>query len=90
MPENTLSPVATLADVFDRIIVKTRLAPQERFALSYVHDQRAPQALQATVRDLLIVGLEAEGWDEARRVEEYAKYKAECLRAGVRNEFEGR
>jgi hypothetical protein len=90
MAENTLSPVAELTDVFDRVIVKTRLAPQERYALSYIHGSRKPQALQATVREMLVSAMEAAGWDEARRIEEYAKYAAHCLRTGERNEFESR
>lgn len=92
MTDDTLSPVAAIAaltDVFDRHIVKTRLQPQERYALSFIHESFAG-SLQATVREVLIAGIDALGWPVDRRVEEYARYKVECIRTGTDNEFESR
>lgn len=83
MAENTLSTYP-----FERTIVKTRMQPQERYALAHIAEPGEPG--MGTVRRLLCAGLEAMGWDEARRVEEYAKYKAHCLRTGTTNEFESR
>lgn len=83
MAENTLSTYP-----FDRVIVKTRLQPQERYAMAQVAE--GGETGMATVRRTVCAGLEALGWDEATRVEEYAKYKAECLRSGAHNEFESR
>lgn len=91
MTDDTLSPVAQVAalpDVFDKRIVRTRLKPQERYALSMIHGDRS-QALQATVREVLEAGMTALGWPEAERVEGYSRYKVECLRTGTINEFEG-
>lgn len=84
MTENTLSQ----GYPFERLIVKTRLQPQERFALAELAN--VSESGQATVRRIICDGLAANGWDEAKRVEEYAAYKAHCLRTGEANEFESR
>ena len=84
MTEDTLSQ----GYPFDRTVVKTRMQPQERFALSALATE--DESGIATVRRLLCDGMAANGWDEAQRVEAYAAYKASCLRTGRVNEFEGR
>lgn len=83
MTDDTLSPYR-----FDRVIVKTRMEAQERFALAALAD--AGEAGQATVRRVLCKGLAAMGWPEDVRIEEYATYAAQCLRTGRPNEFESR
>lgn len=90
MTDDTLSPVAAIAalpDLFDRAIVRTRLKPQERLAMSYINGERN-EALQATVRAIVLAGLEALGWPEARRIDAYATYQIACLEEGIANEFE--
>jgi hypothetical protein len=84
MTEDTLSQ----GHVFDRSTVKTTMSAQERYALTQVGTEH--ETGMATVRRMLCAGLDANGWDEAKRVEAYAAYKAGCLRAGTYNEFEGR
>lgn len=83
MAENTLSQ----GYPFERRIVKTRLEPQERFALAALAQDESGWA---TLRRVIADGLTHNGWDEAKRVEAYAAYKVECLRTGKPNDFESR
>jgi hypothetical protein len=84
MAENTLSPVG-----FDRPVVKTICAAQERHALAMLRAELDVNGFKTT-RHVLLAGLEALGWGEARRIDEYATYKISCLESGRPNEFEDR
>jgi hypothetical protein len=72
-------------------IVKTHMGSQERFGLAcLLADKRkhtvTPRA--SLVRELILCGLEAYGWDEARLIKEYAAYRLRCIETGVGNLFE--
>jgi len=85
MEEDTLSQ----GYAFDRSsVVKTRLPAQERYVLARLAE--SDEAGMATVRRMVCDGMDHNGWPEHRRVEEYAKYKARCLRSGEPNKFEDR
>lgn len=84
MTDDTLSPFTG----FSRVIVKTRCAPADRFAMSKLAEKDEPG--QATVRRVIDAGLTALGWPQERRVLEYADYAAYCITSGRTNEFEQR
>jgi hypothetical protein len=84
MVDDTLSPVG-----FDRPIVKTVLTPRERYALAMLRAELGCNGF-ATARHVLLAGLAALNWDEARRIDEYATYSIRCLETGKPNEFEER
>jgi len=73
---------------FERVIVKTRLAPEDRFALAKIAQDG--ESGMATVRRVVQDGLRANGWPVDKRIEEYAHYAVQCIRAGKPNEFESR
>jgi hypothetical protein len=84
MADDTLSPVG-----FDRPFIKAHVPTEARFGMACLggeYDTAEPD----TVRMVLLAGLHALGWTEARCIEEYAKYRVRCLRSGVPNEFESR
>lgn len=84
MADDTLSPLYE----FDRVIVKTRCAPADRFAMSYLAEESEPG--QATVRRVIDAGLTALGWPPERRVVEYADHVAHCITSGTINKYESR
>lgn len=70
-------------------IVKTNMNGQERYALAQMLVAEEPGTPRAAfVRSVLLIGMAALGWDEARQIEEYAKYRLRCIQTGVGNLFE--
>ena len=71
-------------------IIKTRLPAQERYIMASMY--RAMVAndtpVSAFVRHVLILGMEAMGEHEEKRIKEYAEYRVKCLKNGVVNPFE--
>lgn len=82
MADDTLSPKG-----LQRKIIKTTLEPQDRYALAELK-RNTSGTVWAFIRGLLIQALEMNGWPLDRRIEEYTKYRVECLRTGTANPFE--
>lgn len=84
--ETTPAPVG-----YESHVVKTVVDGQERFALACLLRALGKGTSQASfARHVLLVGMECLGYNEERRIEEYAEYRLRCLREGVRNPYENR
>lgn len=76
---------------FSNSRVKTALPAEDRFALAALReDEGQEEACQETVRRVISAGLAALGWSPERRIQEYAAYRAQCVRKETINEFESR
>lgn len=74
MEDGTLMQVG-----FEGPIVKTRMAPEERFALASILGGDPDNTQASLLREVIRVGLDNLGWNEFERVKQYADHRLHCL-----------
>lgn len=86
MADDTLSRVMPFSG---SPIVKTRMTAEHRYALGQLHlEEDGLETSFGFIRRVLVVGLDALGWPEERRIEEYARFRQECLAGHSANPYE--
>lgn len=68
--------------------VRSSLEPQVRYALHVLAQDKEWGGQSAAVREAVLVGLTALGWDSSRMRTEYLRYSLRCEERGEVNLFE--
>lgn len=66
----------------------TYLKPELRFVLDKIGEDEQDDTRSVTIRELMLAGLEALGYDEHRIKAEYLRFALQCAERGEDNPYE--